>query len=219
MNKTVDCTMCGGSVTVAENHSGPTWCANCLDELNEISQNAGDPEAEAELAHALQNLYGGDDENDEGEEEWKGEDDADPIAMEVMDTRLAVEPGAVITFGPGAALVSTSPMTGKVYFVRKAKYLGNGQWQAILKEEVQVQKSPCPDCGGMRGCPLYRRAGMWLRRCRDCHKARALSCPECEDLDIEVEWDPTKATTTVGGTPGRARCRWCGHVWVVMIHD
>jgi hypothetical protein len=55
------------------------------------------------------------------------------VTLDGVQVELAVTYGQVLTFTPGR-LVMRSELTGTLYLVLKAKYLGEGRWEALEKE-------------------------------------------------------------------------------------
>jgi len=58
---------------------------------------------------------------------------------EYETVEITIERGEVITFKNGALM--RSPITDKLYLVKKAQYMGDGIWRVIKKEVANDESS------------------------------------------------------------------------------
>ena len=58
---------------------------------------------------------------------------------EYETVEITIERGEVITFKNGALM--RSPITDKLYLVKKAQYVGDGMWRVIKKEVANDESS------------------------------------------------------------------------------
>jgi len=61
------------------------------------------------------------------------------VVSEYETVEITIERGEVITFKNGALM--RSPITDKLYLVKKAQYMGDGIWRVIKKEVVNDESS------------------------------------------------------------------------------
>ena len=61
------------------------------------------------------------------------------MVSEYETVEITIERGEVITFKNGALM--RSPITDKLYLVKKAQYMGDGIWRVIKKEVVNDESS------------------------------------------------------------------------------
>jgi len=61
------------------------------------------------------------------------------VVSEYETVEITIERGEVITFKNGALM--RSPITDKLYLVKKAQYMGDGIWRVIKKEVANDESS------------------------------------------------------------------------------
>ena len=61
------------------------------------------------------------------------------MVSEYETVEITIERGEVITFKNGALM--RSPITDKLYLVKKAQYMGDGIWRVIKKEVANDESS------------------------------------------------------------------------------